>query len=504
VTPTSPSLTQRTVKGMAWTAYGSGAMAVLKILVLVLLTRLLSPADFGVVGAAFVVVTFSVTFSQLGLGPALVQRPVLEPGHISTAFFASTGFGLLTAAIVWLIAPLLASFFRMEQLTPVVRWLAVGFPIMGLTTVAENLIQRDLRFRLLANTDVIAYAVGYGVVGVALALLGAGVWALVAAQLSQVCTRSILLLRASPPLFHPRPARRWFKELLGFGAGLSAARVGFTVANQIDNFVVGRWLGAVALGLYSRAFQLMAVPTALLGDVLDRVLFPTMARVQDDQRRLATAYLQGTAIVVLVTLPAGVVAAILAPDFVSVAFGAKWVGLVPVFQVLAMGMMFRTGFRLSDSLSRATGRVYRRAWRHGLFAGLVFLGALIGQRAGVTGVAVGVLVALFLNYVLMAHLALSVGQITWPRYLSCQLPAMRLTAVVGGITYAALSGLRHFGVPPGAGGLFVGVVAALGSGLLLVWQAPTFALGEEGARMLGTLRGHVMARLRPTRAGETA
>ena len=155
-----PSLTHRTVKGMAWTAFGSGAMAVLKILVLVLLTRLLSPADFGVVGAALIIITFSLTFSQLGLGPALVQRPVLEPGHISTAFFASTAFGFLVAAVVWLIAPLLAAFFRMEQLTLVVRWLAVVFPILGLTTVAENLIQRDLRFRLLANTDVIAYAVG--------------------------------------------------------------------------------------------------------------------------------------------------------------------------------------------------------------------------------------------------------------------------------------------------------------------------------------------------------
>lgn len=478
-------------------------MALLKILVLVLLTRLLSPADFGVVGAALVIITISLTFSQLGLGPALIQRPVLEPGHISTAFFASSAFGLLVAGIVWLVAPLLALFFRMEQLTLVVRWLAVVFPILGLTTVAENLLQRDLRFRLLANTDVAAYAVGYGVVGVVLALLGGGVWALVAAQVTQVCVRSIVLLKAHPPLFHPRPTRRWFHELLGYGAGVSAARIGFTVANQIDNFVVGRWLGAIALGLYSRAFQLMSVPTALLGDVLDKVLFPTMARVQDDQRRLASAFLQGTAIVVLVTLPAGVIAAILAPDLVAVAFGSKWSPLIRPFQVLALGMMFRTSFRLSDSLSRATGRVYRRAWRQGIFAAMVFLGALVGQRAGVTGVAAGVLLALFLNWVLMAQLALSVGQITWSRYLQSQLPAMRLTTVVAGTTLAATSGLHHFGLPPIAG-LLVGTVTALGTAAMLVWRAPTFSLGQDGVRMLGTLRVHLMARLHPERVAEPA
>ena len=98
----SPSLTRRAVSGMVWTAWGSAAMAVLKVVVLVLLTRLLTPADFGVVGAALVVISFSLNFSQLGLGPAVVQRPVLEPRHISTAFFASFAFGCLVGAGIWL------------------------------------------------------------------------------------------------------------------------------------------------------------------------------------------------------------------------------------------------------------------------------------------------------------------------------------------------------------------------------------------------------------------
>jgi PST family polysaccharide transporter len=147
--------------------------------------------------------------------------------------------------------------------------------------------------------------------------------------------------------------------------------------------------------------------------------------------------------------------------------------------------------------------VYRRAWRQGAFAALVFLGALIGQRAGVTGVAVGVLAALFLNYVLMAQLALSVGQISWPRYLQVQLPAMRLTLVVGAATLAVTAGLRHLGAPSILG-LLAGGVAALGTTALLIWLTPIFALGEPGVRMLGTLRVHVMERLRPARVGEPA
>jgi O-antigen/teichoic acid export membrane protein len=481
-------LTRQAAGNMAWVAWGGAATALLKIVVLVILTRLLAPADFGLVSAAFVVIAFSLNFSQLGLGPALIHRPDLQPRHVSTAFYASIGFGLLVAAIIWLAAPLIAGFFRMEHLTPVVRALALVFPIAGLATAPESLLQRNLRFRLLANRDVFAYGVGYGIVGVGLALLGWGVWALVLAQLTQVVLRTAILLRVSPSLIPARPTWGSFIELMDYGVGQSISRVGVIMANQADNLVVGRWLGAVPLGEYSRAYQLMSVPTGLLGDVIDKVLFPTMARAQDDSRRLAVAFLQGTALLALVTLPVGVVAAVLAPELVAVAFGSRWAGLVAPFQVLALGMMFRTCYRMSDSLSRATGKVYRRAWRQGLFALLVFLGALVGQTRGVVGVAGGVLLAFFLNYVSMAQLSLAITQVSWGRFVQVQLPAVRLTLVVGTVTMATMLGIRGTGLPPAAG-LAAGVLAAVGSGLMAAWVAPTLALGHEGVRARDMLLG---------------
>ena len=502
MTPKTQPLTHRTLSGMAWSAWGSGATGALKVIVLVLLTRLLSPADFGIVGAALIVIGFSLAFSQLGMGPALVQRPVLEDRHISTAFYASTGFGILVALLVWILAPNIAAFFHMTQLVPIVRALSVLFPIAGVSSAAENLTQRDMRFRLLANTDVFAYSIGYGLVGVVMAITGFGAWALVGGQIAQALLRSIVLLRAEPPKLHPRPSWECFRDLMGFGMGLSAARLGVILANQADNLVVGRWLGAVALGLYSRAYQLMSVPTSLLGDVFDRVLFPTMSRVQEDARRLTTAYLQGTAAIALVTLPAGVVAAVLAPELVAVAFGSKWEPLVPPFQVLAAGMMFRTSYRMSDSLSRATGKVYRRAWRQALYALLVFVGAWIGQREGITGVAVGVLVALFLNYILMAHLGLNVLQITWSSFFRSQLPAVWLTIVVGGLTLAAMVLMRHLEIGP-LPSLLVGFLAALVSGALAALVAPVRTLGEHGIRMRDTLRAYWLARFNPPHVGES-
>jgi O-antigen/teichoic acid export membrane protein len=488
---------------MVWVAWWSGAIAVMRFGVLVLLTRLLAPADFGVASAAMVFITFSLNFSQLGMGPALVQRPALQPRHISTAFFASTGLGILVAAVVWAAAPMIAQFFRMDHLAPVVRWLALVFPIAGMSVVPESLLQRELRFRLLANRDVVSYGLGYGMVGVVLALLGYGVWALVAAQLTQALLRTAILLRAGPPLLVAPPTWGSFLELMDYGVGQSAGRLGIILANQVDNLVVGRWLGAVALGQYSRAFQLVSVPTALLGDVLDKVLFPTLARVQDEPRRLASAFLHGTALLALLTLPAGVVIAVVAPELVAVAFGSRWEALVPPFQVLALGVMFRTSFRMSDSLSRATGKVYRRAWRQILYAALVFLGAFIGHYHGLTGVAVGVLGALFVNYLLMAQLGVSLGQISWFRFAQVQFPAIRLTIIVGAVTIAIVEGTRHLGLPPIAR-FVAGLVAAGGTAVLAAWWAPMLTLGEHGLRMRDTVRTQLLNRVSLVRSRRSA
>jgi O-antigen/teichoic acid export membrane protein len=486
--------------GMIWVAWGSGAVGLLKVVVLVVLTRLLTPADFGVVTAALVVINFSLNFSQVGLGPALIQRPVLEPRHTVTGFLASFVLGFILAGIMWLAAPLVAQFFRMDHLAPVVRALSMLFIIAGISTVPESLLQRNLRFRLIANRDLLAYAVSWLGVGVGLAFLGWGPWSLVVAQLTQVSIRTLILLRASPPFLRGRPTWTSFLELMEYGLGQSITRMGVILANQADNMVVGRWLGPAALGIYSRAYQFMQVPTGLVADVLDKVLFPTMARVQDDSRRLASAYLRATAALMLLMLPAGVVAAVLAPELVSVAFGPRWQALISPFQVLALGMMLRAGIRMSDSLSRATGRVYRRAWRQWLYAGLVFLGAWAGLRWGVTGVAGGVLIALFINYLLMAQLSLSVIQVSWIRFLQAQMPALRLTLAIALVTAATTAAIRHFGLPPLVG-LIAGTMSAVTTAWLMVSLAPTLALGRYGMGLRDTLRAYLSARLRPAREG---
>ncbi len=493
------SLTHHTVAGIMWMSYGKAAFFVLQLVVVGVLARLITPAAFGVVNAALIVTGFSAIVSQLGLGPALVQRPELERRHIDTAFTFSFLFGLSLGAILWFGAPYAATFLRMPDVTPVMRALSWVFPLNGLQTVGQSLLSRDLHFSWLANLDVVSYGIGFGVVGIVTALLGWGVWALVAAQIGQSLGRTAVLLWKHPPrlrLIFDGPA---FRDLAYFGGGFTMARIANYVAVNGDNMIVGRFLGAAPLGYYGRAYSLMSAPAYAFCTVLDQVLFPAMAKVQDDLKRLAAAYRRGVALIALMVLPASAAIIFLAPEVIRVALGAKWGPAVAPFQVLGLGMLFRTSYKMSDSISRSTGAVYRRAWRQVIYGGLVVLGAWIGTRWGIVGVSWGALSALTVNFFLMAALGQQVAGLTWWEFWVAHRPAVFLTLASFPFVWASAVGLRHVGAPA--------VVTLVAAGALLIticglaiWRLPRVFLGADGQWMADTMLGFVR-KLRRTEGG---
>lgn len=481
----------QTMSGLLWTAWGKGGHAVLQVVVVVVLARLLQPTDFGVVSAALVVIGFSAIFSEIGLGPALVQRPQLETRHLQAAFSTSFLFGLVLASIISFGAPLAADFLRIPQVAPVLRALAWLFPLNSLAVVPEALMRRQLRFRWLANLEVLSYGAGYGLVGTTLAMLGFGVWALVAGNFAQSVLRlTVLLIAQRPPRLRVLPERRALWDLMYFGSGHTAARVAHYWALQGDNLVVGRWLGPAALGLYGRAYTLMATPAALFGEILDNVLFPVMALVQGEQRRLALAYRRGVALIALIILPASVLLCAMAPEIIRVVLGPGWTGATTALQILGAGMLFRTSHKMSDSIARATGAVYRRAWRQGVYACLVIAGAWVGQHWGISGVAFAVLVALAVNFGLMAQLGLRLSGLGWRSFWSAHLPALNLAVASGSVAWAVAASLRRYGLPaPSVLGATLAVTLCWM--LILLRGAPRLFLGQEGLWMLTALRAHV-------------
>lgn len=487
LTASAKSLTHQTVSGLLWMFLGSGLYAGLRIVTLLLLARLLTPEEFGVVGAAMVVGGFALLLSQAGMEPALIQRPTLEERHVRTALTAFLLLSTSMGALVALASPLIARFFRMDELVPLLLVTAFAFPLQGLMSVPTALLKRRMQFRGLAAIQVVSYGVGYGGVGITLAWIGAGAWSLVVATLAQSLLAVVLLQVIQPYPKRPLFDRAAFGELMYFGTGFTLARLLNYVALQGDNLVVGRWLGAAALGLYSRAYQLLIFPVDLFGTVMDQVLFPSMARVQHDSARLATTYRRGVTMIGLVFLPLSTLVILLAPELVLVLLGPQWLGVVLPFKLLALSMLFRASYKMSDALARATGAVYSRAWRQGIYAGSVVGGALVGQLWGVAGVAAGTALALLVNFTLMAQLSLHLTSLTWGDLLRAHRPALWLTIVTLGVA----GPLRGVLQAQGVSALVTLVICGGAVGLvllLLIYLAPRLALGEDGLWMVATLR----------------
>lgn len=435
-------LTKRALGGMLWTFSGTGVQALVQLLVIMALGRLLTPAEFGIMGAAAVVVALSQIVSQVGVGPAIVQRLELDRLHIRVAFTISGVLGFVLGAVVWFSAPALAAFYRIPAVEPVLRGIAFLFPIDGLNTVGESLLTRQLRFRLFVALDVGSYILGYACVGVFLAWQGYGVWALVGANLSQVTLRTIAMYVATRHAVLPSLNRQASKDLLSFGLGHSLAQVGTVLSQQGDNMVVGRWLGAAALGVYGRAYSLMVMPATVFGRIVNRVLFPVMAQVQNERERLAGAYERALAVVALVSLPITAFLWVVAPEFIAVVLGPKWSGVVLPFRLFTFSLLFRMSSKISDVCTKAAGAVYSRALLQGAYAALVLIGALIGQQWGVGGVAVAVSMAMCVNWLTMAALGRRVTSLTWPRFFRAHVPGALLAALIG-VTVAATIQVAH-------------------------------------------------------------
>lgn len=475
-----PGLTKRALGGMFWTFSGTGVQAVIQLVVLMALGRLLTPGDFGLMGAAMVVIAISQIVSQIGVGPAIVQRRDLERIHVRVAFTISGALGFVLGVGVWLAAPALAAFYRIPAVEPVLRGVALLFPIDGLNTVGESLLTRHLRFRLFVALDVGTYIVGYACVGVLLAWQGYGVWALVAANLSQVTLRTLAMYVATRHPLRPSLNLKASRDLLAFGFGHSLAQISLVLSQQGDNLVVGRWLGPVALGIYGRAYNLMVMPATVFGKIVNRVLFPVMAQVQDERDRLAGAYERSLAIVALVSLPVSAFLWVVAPEFIPALLGPKWTGVVLPFRLFTCGLFFRMSSKVSDTCVKAAGAVYSRALHQGTYAAMVLVGALIGQRWGLGGVAVAVSIAMGANWLSMAELSRRVTGLSWSRFARAQAPGALSAFLLGGTVALVVQATRAFHL----GGLAVLVVGGLTAAAVCfaVWRLQSeLLLGPHGA-----------------------
>jgi O-antigen/teichoic acid export membrane protein len=380
------SLRSHVFHGLKWSVVIVVANQLSRLATSFVLVRLLTPSDYGLAGMALVFSGLVMALSDLGLGAGLVQRSSLTELDCATVFWTSVCIG--TALVVTGIATsgLVADFFREPAVQPLFIAMSFGFMFPALQQTPAALLQRAMNFRAIAIRSIGA-SIAASVVGITGAALGWGAWALIASALTAGIVTTILLWMTAgwrPRLMYSRESLR---HLSGFGLPLLGARTLDYVQGNADNILVGRYLGAEQLGLYTVAYNVILLPaTRVFGPISD-ALFPALSRIKDDIDRLASVWLRTVRVVGAFITPTMLGTIVIIPDFVLVVFGQKWLGSVPVVQLLAivtlMDGLGASGSRVLLAMGRST-LIFRVS---ALRSGLAVLAFIVGLRWGIVGVA---------------------------------------------------------------------------------------------------------------------
>ena len=463
------SLTDRAVDGIAWQFLAVGGNVIMRGAILILLTRSLASREFGIIAAAMVILSVAERVGLIGVNRVLVQKQVLTDELVRSAFAISLWAGFLLTVPVYLGADLFADLLIMPQLSPYVEFLSISLLLGSVASIPIALLERELRFKALSIAEMGSYFLGFGLIALPLAHYGYGAWSLAIGAMAQAVSRilALFVLRRPPVGFWP--AKGVIDDLVRPGIGFSAGQLGNFAATQIDNLIVGRLLGAEALGYYSRAYQFLMLPAQLFGKAVASVLFPTMASLQDQPERVARAYLRAIGLIALLTLPASFFFIIIAPELVRFLLGKDWIGMIVPFQILIATLLFRTSYKISDAVTLAMGSMRSRAWRQWVYAALVTAGTAIGARWGLAGVALGVGIALICNFLMMLQLAQRLLKLSFRSILFVHLQQLRNSALICAPVWLAVEVSRTFGYSDFIILVISTIVSVIATGVIWFW-----------------------------------
>lgn len=397
------NLTKKTFSGFLWLGGVKATNAVLQFGILAVLARLLTPSEFGLMGIALVVVSFSDIFTDIGFGPAITQKKELSKIDIHTGFTSSLIFGLLLFIILWSSSPLIAGFFKNDQLIPILKAISIVLWLRAITTVPLGLMFREMQFKKLSLIQITSYAIGYGFVGIVLAYKGYGVWSLVYGVISQTILLLILFLFFSKEFIGFKINKKSFYSLLHFGGGYSLSKVFSYVANKGDKILVGKLLGVDALGLYERGYQIVKYISSLMGEVIDKVLFSPIARKQEDRKLVGKVFLDLTYLLAIIFFPLTGFIYFNAKPIVHILLGEQWDSTINVVKIMAPSVFFLISTRIGSTVAKSLGDVYRRAWRTLFYGIFVITSVYFTSSWGIGAVSIAVTVGTVFNYLLAFH-----------------------------------------------------------------------------------------------------
>lgn len=388
-------------KAVAWQSFEVFSQFLLQLVYFSVMARLLLKEDYGLMAIANGVIGIGAIFIQGGMGTALVQKKEVTNNHVNGALQVSFLISIFLYLASFFASESVSEFYESPELSPIIKVVAANFILLALSNIPLNLLHRNFQFKKSSSVTIAAMCAGYAL-GVILGVNGYGVWSLIWATLFMSFIKMIGYFYFAPfkisLFFHFKEA----KELFGFGSGMMLLALSNFFSQNGLNLILGRIFPSTVLGVFERGSNLKGLPSQILGKVIDKVMFPFMAELQDEDDKLVNVFKFGLGLSNSLMIPSAVFLVFFTPEIVQLLMGQKWQDVIVPLQIMFMIIPFSNSGRMADSIIRAKGLIYKNVKRKYVFTFiLIVLSSGLAHQYGINGAAVGIVVSYIINYFMM-------------------------------------------------------------------------------------------------------
>jgi len=417
------------LSGLKWTAGAKFGGQIITWIITLMVMRLLSPDDYGLLAIATVFVMFMFVISESVLSPALVQKETIDENSLRQSFGIVIVMNLSLMLILNLFAPIIADFFGDEQLVLILRALSLQFVFVAIATIPEVLLERKLKFKSLALIF-LATSILSSFLTFAMAVAGYGVWSLVFGTIFNTVCRAIILNVVEPFRLFPKFSLQGMRSILLFGGNITSSRLLWFFYNQADVIIVGKLLGKEVLGFYSVAMHLATLPVQKVAGILTQVAFPIFSRIQSDQEEIRVSVIKAIRVLSFIAFPVLWGISSIANEVVLLFLGQKWHSAILPLQLLALIMPLKMLANFLLSPVNAMGRP-DVPLKNVILASIIMpIAFIIGVQWGIVGVAIAWVTVYPLVQAINVHRMLLVVGLKLIDLLRAIRPAVFMTTIM--------------------------------------------------------------------------
>lgn len=398
----SDNLKNTTIRALSWSFVEVIGRQGVRFVIGIILARLLLPAQFGLIAMLMIFMAVAQSFLDSGFGAALIQKRDVTQLDTCSIFYFNIVVGIAAASILCLVAPWIAEFYNQSILTSMMRALSLVIVISSFGLIQETIFTKQLNFKIQTKVSLLASTLS-GIIGVALATFGFGVWSLVVQQLSWAFFRTICLWFFSP--WRPTMIFSFtaLREMFGFGSRLLVSGVLNQIFDNIYLLVIGKLFSAADLGYYTRANTLQALPSQTLSEMVGRVTFPVFSSIQDDPIRLKRGLKKALTVLVLMNFPMMIGLTVIARPLVLVLLTEKWAECIPYLQLLCvLGLLFPLHL-INLSVIQALGRSDLFLRLEIIKKVLIVINIVVTWRWGISTMIYGMIALSLISYCLNSY-----------------------------------------------------------------------------------------------------